>query len=553
MQASFHYQKMKMKKYFLTGLALLGLCFFVSAQEADTTELPENWHLLDPQATKFQGISLERTYAEYLHNRPSRTITVAIIDSGIDIDHEDLKGIIWTNEKEIPGNGMDDDKNGYVDDIHGWNFIGGKDGNVKNDTDELTREYVRLRNKFGNTSENKVNRKEKEDYEYYLSIKERFESLKEKSVEQYRFYKNIYANLKFSVDTIKSILQTERLSRQQIEDFSTSDPTLMFSRGMILNILDNIGSDMDVDDLMHDLAKTVEHFESTVDYGYNEAFDPRSIVGDDYSDPTEKHYGNNDVKGPFAEHGTHVAGIVGAVRDNGVGINGIASNVKIMPVRAVPNGDERDKDVANAIRYAVDNGAQVINMSFGKSISPNKDVVDRAVAYAEQKGVIIVHGAGNDGDDLDVKKDYPTRFYLNGQEARNWIEVGANSWRSDADLVANFSNYGKKSVDLLAPGVRIYSTTPENNYERLDGTSMASPVVAGVAALLLSYFPELTPGEVKEIVLQSTRKFDGLSVKVPGKKDLASPDELTKTGGVVNVYEAVKMAMAAGGTNPEKK
>jgi subtilisin family serine protease len=241
-------------------------------------------------------------------------------------------------------------------------------------------------------------------------------------------------------------------------------------------------------------------------------------------------------------HGTHVAGIIGANRKNELGIKGIADNVKIMSVRAVPNGDERDKDVANAILYAVDNGAQIINMSFGKSTSPLKDVVDKAVRYAEKKGVLLVHAAGNDSDDIDVKKNFPTRYYADGTEAKNWIEVGASSWGADKDFVGSFSNYGKKSVDLFAPGVEIYSTLPENEYKDLNGTSMASPVTAGVAALIMSYFPEFTAVEVKDIIRQSTRKFDNLKITTPGGKGEIEFGEMSSSGGLINVYQAIKLA-----------
>jgi cell wall-associated protease len=270
-------------------------------------------------------------------------------------------------------------------------------------------------------------------------------------------------------------------------------------------------------------------------------------VGDNYSNLFEKGYGNNDVKGPDPLHGTHVAGIIAADRKNSVGIKGIADNVKIMVLRAVPNGDERDKDIANAIIYAVDNGAKIINMSFGKSFSPEKEVVDKAVKYAEQKGVLLIHAAGNDGDDIDVEKNFPTKKYLNGKEAKNWIEVGASAWGRNENFVGGFSNYGKKSVSLFAPGVQIYSTTPGNTYKNEDGTSMASPSTAGVAALLMSYFPDLSILQVKDILLKSTRKFDNLKVQKPGSKDIVPFSELSSSGGLVNAYEAVKMAQASRG------
>ena len=298
----------------------------------------------------------------------------------------------------------------------------------------------------------------------------------------------------------------------------------------------------ELEEYLKQLKKGVDHYTTAVEYGYNLEFNSRSIVGDNPDNLYEKGYGNNDVEGPDARHGTHVAGIIGANRNNDLGIKGIADNVRIMSVRAVPNGDERDKDIANAILYAVDNGAQIINMSFGKSFSPQKEAVDKAVQYAESKGVLLIHAAGNDGDDLDKQPNYPTKTLSNGTESKTWLEIGASSWGADENFVGSFSNYGKKSVDLFAPGVQIYSTIPNNEYEDLQGTSMASPATAGVAALLLSYFPELTADQVKNILKQSTRKFDGLKVTKPGSSEDVPFSQLSVTGGLVNAYEAVKLA-----------
>jgi subtilisin family serine protease len=248
------------------------------------------------------------------------------------------------------------------------------------------------------------------------------------------------------------------------------------------------------------------------------------------------------VKGHDASHGTHVSGIIAADRGNALGIQGIADNVKIMAIRAVPDGDERDKDVANAIRYAVDNGAQIINMSFGKSYSPQKFVVDEAIEYAQSKGVLLVHAAGNSNKNIDEKDNFPTSKLSNGKSAENWLEIGASGAGDGVDLVGSFSNYGKETVDVFAPGVNIYSTTPDNSYESFNGTSMASPATAGVAALLMSYYPQLDAGQVRDIIKQSSRKFDGLKVKKPGTEELVEFTELSKTGGLLNAFESVKMA-----------
>lgn len=533
--------------FFSSALFLLSITQ-IFAQQAEAP--PADWFLRDPETDQLQGVSAERTYQTLLKGQPSRTVVVAVIDSGVDIDHEDLKSVIWTNEDEIPGNGIDDDKNGYVDDVHGWNFIGGKQGNVNEDTYELTREYMRLDKVFGNQDDRKIGRKQKAEFERYKKVKDKFEKLRDKNQQQYKLYKSMYDNIKMSVDTLKLAMKVDQLTEANLDTFRTTNPTLAFAKGFTSNLLKRMGSDGNIDGALAELEEGVNYYRVIVEYGYNTDFDSREIIGDTYSNLAERNYGNNDVKGPDAEHGTHVAGIIAADRTNEIGIKGIADNVRIMSVRTVPNGDERDKDVANAIRYAVDNGAKVVNMSFGKSISPEKEVVDQAVRYAEKKGVLLVHAAGNDGEDIDKEKNFPTRFYQDGKEAKNWIEVGASAWGTDEKFVANFSNYGKKNVDLFAPGVDIYSTTPENKYKEQSGTSMACPSTVGVAALLMSYFPDLTTAQVIGILKNSTRKFDGLKVQKPGggKADF---NDLSNTGGLVNAYEAVKMAMTLKGVKIE--
>lgn len=529
-------------KHLFYSIFWISITFPALSQQLENGPIPKDWFLKDPATDRVQGISAEKAYQTLLKDQPSRTIIVAVVDSGIDIDHEDLKNVIWTNEDEIPDNGIDDDKNGYIDDVHGWNFIGGKDGNVNQDTDEFTRAYVKLKKQFEGVDEKKISKKEKPAYEEYLKAKQKFEKLVADNKEQYELYNNLYQNVSLSVDTLKVLLMTDSLTQELVQSFQSSEPNLLFAKGFVLNIFRNIGPENSLEEFVSELKEASEHFQQIVEYGYNENFDPRSIIGDNYNDPYEKGYGNNDVKGPDAMHGTHVAGIIAADRKNDIGIKGIADNVKIMSVRTVPNGDERDKDVANAILYAVDNGAHIINMSFGKSTSPRKEVVDKAVKYAEQKGVLMIHAAGNDSDDIDVEKNFPTRFYADGSEAKNWIEVGASSWGANKDFVGSFSNYGKKSVDLFAPGVEIYSTLPDNKYKNLDGTSMASPVTAGVAAVIMSYFPEFTALEVKDIIRQSTRKFDNLKINIPGGKGEMEFSQMSSTGGLINLYEAIQLA-----------
>jgi cell wall-associated protease len=540
--------------------SLLMLPSFAFQAEQDTTiatrEIPNDWYLKDPETDSVQGVSAERAYQTLLKGKPARTVVVAVIDSGVDIEHEDLKDNVWINEDEIAGNGQDDDKNGYVDDVYGWNFIGGKEGNVDADTYEVTREYARLKPKYENVEEKEVHKKNRAEYDYWKKVKAKYERDSKFSKEQHEQYLEqfqLYTNAFMTIHYCDSLLQHtlgQPVTKSSLASVTAANDTIEFAKQTLSRILESVEGDVEVSVFLQELAGYIDqlkeglhHYETAVEYGYNTEFNSRSVVGDNPNDLTEKFYGNNDVEGPDPKHGTHVAGIIAANRKNDIGVKGIADNVKIMSVRAVPNGDERDKDVANAIRYAADNGAHIINMSFGKGFSPHKDIVDKAVKYAESKGVLLIHAAGNDGDNLDEESNFPNKTYTSGGHAASWLEIGASSWGADENFVGSFSNYGKKTVDLFAPGVQIYSTTPNDTYENLQGTSMAAPATTGVAAIIMSYFPDLNAQQVKEILRQSTRKFDGLKVTKPGSKDEVPFQQLSSSGGMVNAYEAVKLAM----------
>ncbi|HXB39201.1 MAG TPA: S8 family serine peptidase [Bacteroidia bacterium] len=573
-----------MQKLFI--LPFIFICSLAFSQGTDTTKAPENWFNLDPYADKVNGVSTERTYTELLKGKKSSTIIVAVIDGGVDYNHEDLKDVMWTNEKEIAGNGIDDDKNGYVDDIHGWNFLGGKDGkNVEKETLELTRIYKELKPKYDGKDEKSIASADKKEYQLYSAVKKEYEkryNTAQAQLTQYKFIADMFTNFNL---TVKEQLKVDTVHFAELEKYKAADK----KEEQVVNYMKLILSEekgASLDDILKQLEEATDHFENQIKYNLNTEFDPRAIIGDDYKNSSEKYYGNNDCKGPGASHGTHVAGIIAANRINNIGIKGVADNVRIMAVRAVPDGDERDKDIANAIIYAVDNGAKVINMSFGKGFPYDKAAVDRAVKYAESKDVLLIHAAGNDGLDIDVSPNYPCKKFASGGEAKNWIEVGASDYRR---LPAVFSNYGKKTVTLFAPGVDIYSVKVDGGYVNQSGTSMACPVTAGVAAVIRSYFPYLTAKQVKKILEKSVVddwkkdrvvKPGKLTHKVKkgdtiksicsrykiAKEDLEAlnPElkepleegddllikekvevefsELSVTGGIVNLYKAVQMA-----------
>lgn len=511
---------------------------------------PENWFNLSP-VDGSEGVRTEEVYKTF--GEPTDEVIVAVIDSGVDVNHEDLQGKIWINSDEIANNGIDDDKNGYIDDVFGWNFIGGSQGmasiqddaslengirlikgateaQVNNDSLEVTRELSRMK---------KLKIQVEELGEELTSTQSAYLQKLEKtvgdSIAEATKQLGVFKERLLTFQTSAAVLKEQGLSiltLESVRDFVPSTESGTIAKKNLMTLLSNGQHEERLKDI-------VEHFSLQLNFHFNENFNPRSVVRDNYADQNERIYGNNDVIGPDSHHGTHVSGIIAAKRDNTLGMKGVASKVKIMAIRVVPNGDERDKDVANGIRYAVDNGAKMINMSFGKAFSPYKKVVDEAVRYAESKGVLLLHAAGNDHKDNDVLVSYPSRSDKAGKEFSNWLEIGASSFEKGLKLPATFSNFGKKTVDFFAPGVDIYSTTPDNQYDTYSGTSMATPAAAGVAALILSYKSDLDMKGLKGLMIDTSRRYPQLSVKVPSTETLVLFSQLSTYGSVVDAFEAV--------------
>ena len=490
--------------------------------ELDESTL-KNWTHADLLKDTIPGMSVDLAYTEILDKRKGKKIIVGIIDSGVDIEHEDLKNVIWTNANEIPDNNIDDDQNGYIDDIHGWNFLG------KSIYENL--ELVRIVKKGDDGSEVYKNAKSAYDEKYNEALQSKVR------------YEQILQMVNTSDAILKKELGRETYTKEALDAIKSDNQKVQQAVGAMrymFSFEDNIPK------LKKQLREGITYFAEQLNYHLNIEFDGRDVVGDDPDDFNDKNYGNNNVIGPKkeeAEHGTHVAGIIAAERDNNIGMNGVAKNVELMVLRAVPNGDEYDKDIALAIRYAVDNGAKVINTSFGKYYSPHPNWVWDAIKYAAANDVLIVNASGNESDNLDETAVYPNDAIENGPEiAENFLTVSALNFEYDNNLVANFSNYGKYNVDVFAPGVKIWATTPNNTYEFLQGTSMASPAVAGVAALLRSYFPELSATEVKHIIMKSGLPAEN-NVTLPG--DSSAEDtfaNLSKSGKMVNLYNALILA-----------
>ncbi|MEO5593194.1 MAG: S8 family serine peptidase [Chitinophagaceae bacterium] len=541
-----------MMKLFLAGFLLLAT-LHPFAQGTSYKSVPKGWHLMDKDKDGYYGISLDKAY-EFVRAKKlkSKTVIVAVIDSGVDTLHEDLKGILWNNPKEIPGNGIDDDNNGYIDDVYGWNFIGGKDGrNVKEDSYEGARVYYRFKQMYSGKKIDTValNDDEKEQYKMWQKSRINVEGDEDgEQVDIVFLKKALDATIK-SDSMLQVILGKKEYTGTELQQYIPKSPDESKARSSFLYLYKATKSEMETSnkELSDGFKEYVTSQERKREAADKEPTNYRAeIVKDNEEDINDKFYGNNDVMASTPFHGTFCSGIIGANRNNSIGVNGIADNVRIMMIRAVPDGDEHDKDIALAIRYAADNGASIVNMSFGKSFSPEKKWVDEAVKYAESKGVLLVQAAGNSSANVDTADNFPNpRIRASKTTVSNYITVGASGDPADPQeggVVASFSNYGKKNVDVFAPGVKIYSTMPGGNtYGNSQGTSFSSPIVVGTAAFLLSYYPTLTAQQLKYCIEKSA-KAPGVKVKKPGSDDSVDMNELCKTGGLLNAYEAVKVA-----------
>lgn len=501
-----------------------------------------NWYNLSPAETKIQGAAVDQAYASLLSGKtPAAKIIVAVIDGGVDINHPELQGRVWTNTDEIPGNGIDDDHNGYVDDVHGWNFIGGADGeDVLYENLEYARIYRELNPEFGMLANgNQLSGNERKLYETFIRCRDKYRDELAKQEKREKSLAKFVQVYEKQDEVLKNYLKKDVYSEEDIKGIKTRDENVLASKTYMLDLYKKHFTP-------EDLKGMQKRNQENLKYYLNLDFYPRKLIGDNPADITDSHYGNNDVTGPRSFHGTFVSGIIAAGRDNGIGTNGIAMDVAIMPVRVVPDGDERDKDVALAIRYAVDNGAKVINMSFGKYFSIHQDFVDDALRYADAHNVLMIHAAGNDAEDIDTEVHYPSSILSDGTIVNNWLTVGATNEFKGKEFCAVFTNYGKKTVDLFAPGVDLISLYPGNKYNMGSGTSFSAPVVAGVAALVWSYYPGLSAAELKDVLLQSCVFYPDMKVYQPGtygKNKIKTPfGSLSRTGGIVNAYKALLKA-----------
>lgn len=536
----------------LSAIVLVGLTFSATSAQNET---PKNWHLMNASKDSFHGINLDAAYAflKSKNKKPSSVI-VAVLDSGVDTTHEDLRSVLWHNPKEIPGNGIDDDGNGYIDDVYGWNFLGGKDGSIlKNAGAERTRVYHRFKALYDGKQVDTTTMSADEKYQYKTWSRAAADINVSSDEQMNLMYVEIAAKgIKRNDKIIREDWKREVYTIAELEKYVPVSDAGKKAKFGFLNAMKMFGVESDTKNtaLIEELDNFIESKKAAIAAKDSVPKDVRKLtIKDDYNNINDKFYGNADVMGGGPMHGTHVSGIIAAQRNNGIGIDGVADNVKIMTLRVVPDGDEYDKDIALAIFYAVDNGAKVINMSFGKGYSPEKKWIDSAIRYAASKDVLLVHAAGNESSNTDSTANYPNPVFLNGKKAANFINVGASSDpKINGSMIANFSNYGKETVDVFAPGVKIYSTQPGGNqYAALPGTSFSSPIVAGLAALLRSYYPGLSAVQIKEAIEKTVSTMGSNEpVLKPNKdnsvKEITTMQQLAKHAGIINALGAVEAA-----------
>ena len=529
-----------MKKLLIAAAFYAGFATIAAQTATPNDKDQKTWYHKDYATTKVYGVNTENAY-KFLDSKglKPKTVVVGVLDSGVEVDHPGLAKNMWKNPNEVPNNGKDDDGNGYVDDIFGWNFLGGKNADIDVDNMEVTRVVKKYQSVFEgpDSAKNKENQaKMPEEFAMYMKSKEVFTKKSQEAKQNVQ----LYTMIKNAIPDMVKLLGNKTLTK---ENLATIKPSTQ-QEAMAMQVLAQVSNDPQVVGKSAAEVKTymdaqmkeaLDYFTPQAEKGYNLDFDPRKeIVGDNYDDYSEKNYGNNHYEGPDAKHGTHVAGIIAGLANGSEPQYGVASRVaKIMTVRAVPDGDERDKDVANAIRYAVDNGAKILNMSFGKPVSPGKNVVWDAFKYAESKGVLLVKAAGNENEDIAEHQYFPTNYKSTTDEkpfVNNMIVVGSNTNDANA-LKSSFSNYNKKMVDVFAPGSEIYSTVPDGKYEYLQGTSMASPVVAGASAVLLAYMPNLKPEQIIESLVNTTNASTNNGF-----------ENLSRSAGVIDVAKAAEYA-----------
>ena len=496
------------RRCFISGIMLL-LVSTMSAQTA-ADDVYAGWYKTWNDSLKGANITAAQQYLHSHKAKKKRTVVVGIIDSGADTECLALKRALWTNAKEKI-NGKDDDHNGYVDDVHGWNFLGTKDGkfNMTSAGTEEYRQFKRLYPKYKNVkSREEVADSNRKEYAYYMAMR------RKAKINSYLMFYEVAARKQKLMGEMDDMLKRAKL------DVDT------LTMGGMLNteVADTLVKDTFVKLIMADLYKNpmTTRWDDYVKkqradfalmgkriYSIEHDKDKRLLMGDNQEDATDRFYGNNMLNIEGMEHGNFVASVVAGNVVDDSRYSGVCVDARVMPVRVCPEGDEYDKDVATGIIYAVDNGAKIINLSLGKYTSPHPEMVNEAIAYAGKHDVLVIGAAGNNHLNIDSIAYFPAAVDAKGQTLDNFIRVGGTAMDGSRSSI---SNYGDHKVDIYAPGEYISGVYPGNKKDFANGTSVATPVVSGIAAMLRTYFPKLKATQLKRVLIETAREQNGLKL-----------------------------------------
>lgn len=514
------------------------------------------------------GAEVNKAYDFLKDKKIKKRPVVAIIGTGLDIEHEDLKDAIWKNPKEKKINGKDNDKNGYIDDIHGWNFLGGKDGTVMEKTmEEGDREFIRLFDKGygkyfydGENFYQMINDKKTKvpapdnmnEYRYYVN-RVLSESRIAGSYGGYQLSYLIRDYGKHFDRMMRAKYPNQELTQKEFGicyDPKAAKRDSLSEVAFMIYIMGFTVSQTDSWDVVHNAIKSgdqitmaKEEYEKAMQQYGNDG--RKEIVGDNYLDLNDYKYGNNVLLTSDAFAGTMLGGIIAANRENDWGMNGIMDKAELMTLRVKANeGEPYLKDVVLAIRYAVDNHADIIMLPQQATLYPDnqKKWVDEALKYAESKGVLVVVPTREYSVDMAKMEFYPNRWMTGEKELTNLMIVASSDKNGNPSMS---SNYGAKEVDLFAPGTDVYSSYTGDTYQKASGAGLAAAATVGVAALIKAYYPELSGSQIRNLLIKSvTSRADaevekGIRVKDRVTQDLFLFGDLCLSKGILNAYNAV--------------
>jgi subtilisin family serine protease len=533
----------------------------------------ENWHHLAPEDGVF-GAAIERAHAAARESglRPARRpITIALIGGGIDISHKAISDIIWVNRRERRINGRDNDRNGWIDDRHGWNFLGNDTMTINSLSTMGDREFLRLKDKYnhflfvedgiaymfddelGALVETEPPA-DMEEFEYFLRVVT--ESELAETNRGVMLAKAVVWYIREIGHSMRMAYPERVLTRTDFGEFVRAQQSTTAMQDALFAFIDLMFMSANTEDWNTMAAFADTEFIPIQELRHERAMArrfprERELIGDDPNDLNDKGYGNNNLLANNALRNTMIAGIIGAGGGQSE-IRGITNNVQIMTLRIEADfGEPYMKDMALAIRYAVEQGADIIQLGATNRLFPRHQShwVEEALRYAEQRNVLVVIPVRDLSSNLDDFPFYPNRNLSTGTLS-NIITVAASDSLGNPFLWANFS---ETELDIFAPGVEIKSAMPGNRYAIDSGSAYAAAMVTGVAAFIKNYFPQITPAQMRQLLIDTVtdrsdaeveKQYRATAGSMRGRiaTDLFLFSDLCVSGGILNAERAIKEA-----------